>query len=332
MAAFILALVLVAVALLGMMLLKAYSAVPPRELKRQARRGDARAAAMYRAAAYGSSLRLLLWLVVGLALAGGLVICARLAPPLIAVAALAGVVWYGFVWLPSGNVTGAGGRLAAGAAPALAAVLNYLHPLTDGLSSFVRARRPVVFHTGLFEREDLIDLLESQKQQPDSRISHQDVDMAIRALSFGDHTAADIMVPRRAVKQVRDSDPVGPVLMDELHSSGHSRFPVYAGKRDNIVGILHLAAGMASGGGQAGELAQRPVCYVHSDYSLGRVLQAFLTTRQSLLVVIDSHGEYMGIVTIESVVEQLLGYKLEDDFDGYDSRTAVAAQPGPHRT
>lgn len=324
---FITALILLALALLGIALKKTYYAFPARELKRQARRGDRLAAALYRAAAYGASLRLLLWTIIGLAAAGGFVLLARVAPPWLAFIAVATLLWYGFAWMPTARVTGLSSRLVVWLTPAVAWLLNYLNPTLDNLTHFIRRHRPVTVHTGLYERDDLLELLEAQKQQPDSRIAPDELDLVAHALSFGDQLVQGVMVPCRVVKTVAASDVVGPVLMGELHSSGHSRFPVYAdAKPDQVVGTLYLRDLIeARRGGKVMNFMQPKVYYVHEDHTLYQVLHAFLQTKHHLFIVVNSFEEYVGIITIEDVIEQVIGRPIIDEFDKYDDMRAVAS-------
>src|SRR6266446_6595999 len=120
---FIFALLLVSLALLMLTLEKTYFYVPYKELKRQAAHGDQLAATLYRAAAYDSELKLLLWLLTGLCASAGIVLFARVAPPLLGFTAVALVVWLGFVWLPRTRLTLTGARLAEWCTPALVEML-----------------------------------------------------------------------------------------------------------------------------------------------------------------------------------------------------------------
>jgi CBS domain containing-hemolysin-like protein len=80
--------------------------------------------------------------------------------------------------------------------------------------------------SGLYEKDDLLDFLKSQARQADNRISVQDLKTAHGALSYADKTVGQVMTPRRKVKWIAANDPVGPMVMDELHKTGQSRFPV----------------------------------------------------------------------------------------------------------
>jgi magnesium and cobalt transporter len=211
----------------------------------------------------------------------------------------------------------------------VAAVLYYAHPLLDWVVRGIEQRRPITFHTGLYERADLIELVKQQRDLADSRIPDDELNMVLHALSFGEKTVGSIMVPRAEVVAVRDDDVIGPILMDELYDSKHSRFPVLHGESDYIIGVLYLRDLIsARQGGRVGDIVKHNVQYVHDEQTLYRVLHAFLTTKQHMFVVIDSDEEYVGLVTIEDVLEQVIGHKIEDDFDSYDDRRAVAEAGG----
>lgn len=324
---FIIALILLACTLYGIALRKTYDFLPAKELKRQARQGDKVARVLYRAVAYGASLRLLLWLFIGITAAAGFVLFARVTPPLLAFVAVAGLLWYGFAWMPSGQVSTIGAKLVVWTTPAIARLLSYLHPVFSRAHGLMQSRRPVLFHTGLYEREDLIELIELQRAVPGNRISDEELDVVVHALSFGELTVEQVMVPRRVVVMASSSDVIGPILMDELHDSGHSRFPVHIdGDKDKIVGTLYLHDLVeAKHGGSVKDVARRSVYYAHEDQTLYQLLHAFLKTKHHLFIVVNSFEEYVGIITIEDVIEQIIGHKIEDEFDKYDDLRAVAA-------
>lgn len=65
--------------------------------------------------------------------------------------------------------------------------------------------------------------------------------------------------------------------------------------------------------------------YVHEDFTLYRTLQVFLKTKQHLFLVVNTFEELVGIITIEDVLEQMIGKQIVDEFDRYDDLRAVAA-------
>jgi len=325
---FVLGLLLIGGAIVLWALDRTYQHVPTLELKRLARGGDEVAALLYRAAAYGLSLRLLL--------GGGALLCGALAlgclvqavgPWLAVLVLLILLVVGGTALVPAGELTQRSVWLAKHAAPAVSWTLERGQPLIDWLARVVRRFRQVSVHTGLYEKADLVTLLERQKGQPDSRISPSEIDLLLHGLTFGDRLVADALTPKRVMKAVAASESIGPVLMDELSRSGHSRFPVYDQQHDHIVGILYLHDLVgARQTGKVSEVMSTKLTYVHEDFSLHQTLQVFLKTKQHLFLVVNSFEELVGIITIEDVLEQMLGKQIVDEFDRYDDLRAVAAK------
>ena len=125
----VLAVILLALALLGIVVRKTYFFLPIHELKRRAERHDQVAAELYRAAAYGNSLKLLLWLYIGLTSAASIVLLAKDLPVWISLLIVGPILWAVFSLIPASRLTGPGVRLTTLVTPALVWVLNYLHPL-----------------------------------------------------------------------------------------------------------------------------------------------------------------------------------------------------------
>jgi CBS domain containing-hemolysin-like protein len=323
---FIIALALVALACAGIVIDKTFRMLPVKELKRRARAGNMQARKLYKAAAYGASLHLLLWLIVLSASAASFVFLVKIAPWPLAFLLILAAVGYVYIFLTSGRVAVASEGLAEFSAPPLAWILHRLHPILDAGANFVRDHRAVMVRTGLFEREDLLALLERQKKQPDSRFSQEELDLLMSALAFGQKSVGETMVPRREVRSISADEAVGPALMQELHDSGHSRFPVYNGEPDKFVGTLYLRNLInLHNTGHVRDHMQHAVYYVHEEYPLEQALHAFLKTKHHLFIVINKFEEYVGIITIEDIIEQILGSQIVDEFDAYDDIRAVAA-------
>jgi len=326
MLSFLFGVVCAAIALIGLALLKTYSHVPAKELARQARKGDTVAGLLYRAATYGASLRVLLWFIIGLALAGSVIIFAGILPTWLAVIFVALIVWVGFAWIPTANLSKLGIRLARQLAPPIAWLLDRLQPLNSRITRFVRRHRPITVRTGLYEKSDLVELLERQKHQPENRIPHGEIDLLQHALTFGEKQVIDVLIPSRVVSFVSVEEPIGPILMEELHKSGHSRFPVFEGTQDKIIGILLMRDLIANKkAGKVADVMRKHVSYVHEDFTLYQTLQAFIKTKQHLFIVVNAFEEQVGIITIEDVIEQIVGKLIIDEFDNYDDLRSVAA-------
>lgn len=313
------------VLLLAISLLRVYRHVPAKELKRQARRGDELAALFHRAVAYGVSLDILLWFVIGLSAAVLFVLLAtHLAWP-VSLLLCALIVWFGFAWLPNAQISKYTVIITKAVTPFIHWLLEFLQPVFKRIAVLVRRFQPVSVHTGMYETEDIIELIQKQEKQADNRITQAELHIAKHALQFGGKTVAETMTPKRMIKTVATVDLVGPVLMDKLHKSGHSRFPVHQDSKDHFVGTLYLRDVVnAKEGGFVKDIMRRDVFYVHEKQSLARVLDAFIKTKHHLFLVVNNFEEIVGLITIEDIVEQILGKQIIDEFDQYDDLRAVA--------
>lgn len=313
------------ITLLALVLQKTYGQITPKEMKRRAQKGDVNAKVLYQAVAYGISLKVFLWIVMACSAASLFYVVARNLPLPIAILAIIALFAVGFIWLPNTKATQASYRLAQFVTPIIAWLLNYLHAPLQTLGLFVSNHSKLARHSQLYQKEDLIELLEQQEKQTDNRITKQEIDMAVHSLSFGDRLVRDVFIPFSQVKTVKLSDSLGPVLMGELHNSGHSRFPVYDGKSDNIVGILYLHDLLKEQhGGSVKSIYHKQVVYAHEEQNLYQTLQAFLKTKRHLFVVVNRFEEVIGIITIEDVLEQIIGQPIMDEFDQYQDLRAVA--------
>lgn len=324
---FLLFLLLAGLLLLSVALQRTYGQLTLKELKRRARQNDKVATGLLKAVSYGYSLRAVLWALIGVTAASFFVLISREISFIPAVLIIALMIWVSFVWLPATEVSKYGEQVAAFLAPLLAKLLLYIHPIIDRIISFIRKHRPVRIHTGLYDRLDLLELLEKQQVQAGNRIEKAELDIAKNALQFGDITVGERMTPRRKVKMVSVHDSLGPVLMDELHASGHSRFPVCDGAQDNIVGTLYLHDLVRTKKiGTVGSLMRKEAYYLHENQSLHDALQAVMKTHHHLFVVVNSFEEFVGVVSSEDVLEAIVGKAIVDEFDNYDDLRMVAAR------
>jgi magnesium and cobalt transporter len=134
-------------------------------------------------------------------------------------------------------------------------------------------------------------------------------------LRMADQTAGDVMVPAPRMDLVDINAPFNE-LLHLVIDAAHSRFPVHEGERENIIGIL-LAKDLLKLQ-RAPELniraLLRPAVFVPESKGLNDLLREFRGTRNHLAIVIDEFGRVAGLITIEDVLEQIVG-EIEDEFD-----------------
>ena len=134
-----------------------------------------------------------------------------------------------------------------------------------------------------------------------------------RALTFGDRTVSDIMVPRTETAFLSTSSAVSDAIA-EIEETNHTRYPVFDEDVDNVVGYLHVKDLYRAP--RSGTLRRllRPIGFIAETANIEVALQRFQSTRTPLAIVVDEHGGTAGIVTIQDVVEELIG-EVQDEFD-----------------
>ena len=176
-------------------------------------------------------------------------------------------------------------------------------------------------HPGPDSKTELIETLADAEQReligPESRQMLEGV-LRMAELSAGD---AMVAAPRM---DLLDIDAPYDELLAIVIDTGHSRFPVYEGQRDNIIGIL-LAKDLLKMQ-RAPELnlraLLRPTVFVPESKGLNELLRDFRSNRNHLAIVIDEFGNTAGLITIEDVLEEIVG-EIEDEFDEQSSDTGI---------
>ncbi|MEO7338219.1 MAG: transporter associated domain-containing protein [Caldimonas sp.] len=165
--------------------------------------------------------------------------------------------------------------------------------------------------------ESLADAEQKELIAPESRMMLEGV---IRMAAL---TAGDAMVAAPRIDQLD----IGADYDDLLHSvisTGHSRFPVYEGRRDNVIGILMAKDLLKLQRSPDLNLRTllRPAVFVPESKGLNELLRDFRSNRNHLAIVIDEFGATAGLITIEDVLEEIVG-EIEDEFDDEDGESGI---------
>jgi magnesium and cobalt transporter len=168
-------------------------------------------------------------------------------------------------------------------------------------------------HPGPDSTDELIETLaEAEENQIIGAESRAMLEGVIR---MADMTAGDVMVPATRMDLVNIDDPFD-VMLHGVIETAHSRFPVYQNERENIIGVL-LAKDLLKLQ-RAPELnirtLLRPAVFVPESKGLNDLLREFQSNRNHQAIVIDEFGRVAGLITIEDVLEQIVG-EIEDEFD-----------------
>jgi CBS domain containing-hemolysin-like protein len=185
--------------------------------------------------------------------------------------------------------------------------------------------RPTHDHASVYTEQELRHLI--GVSQKSGHIEAEEQELLDRVFEFGDAEVREAMVPRTEVEALSASATLEECRAAFL-STGYSRLPVYRERLDDVVGLLSrkdLDMGQARAETfDLARLARRPV-FVPATASLGDALKRMQSTRVHFLFVLDEHGGLEGILTIEDLLEEIVG-EINDEYDE-EARSQCVAQP-----
>jgi magnesium and cobalt transporter len=179
------------------------------------------------------------------------------------------------------------------------------------------------------DREQLLHIL---RQSHERQLLDADaLSMIEGVLQVAELAARDVMLPRAQMDMV-DVSWTKTEVTDFVSKSGHSRFPVFEDSRDNVLGILHAKDLLPNLNKEDFDLrhALRPAVFIPEAKRLNVLLRDFRANRNHIAIVVDEYGGVAGMITIEDVLEQIVG-DIEDEFD-FDEEAdhIVATEPGSY--
>jgi len=186
-------------------------------------------------------------------------------------------------------------------------------------------RLPAAFSGEPHTRDELVAVLHTAHE--DGLIAADTLRMMEGAIAVAELTVGDVMLSRSLLVSLPVEAPFLE-LMKQVVESGHSRFPVHGDNKDDILGILlakDLLRGVVADNGPANirELL-RPAVLIPEAKKLNVLLKEFRLSRNHMAIVVDEYGGVAGLVTIEDVLEQIVG-EIDDEHDEAEDHTSQIA-------
>ena len=178
----------------------------------------------------------------------------------------------------------------------------------------------------IYSKPEIAKLIEEHENLKESDIDADEERIIKGALSYSDKIVQDIMTPRTEVFLLRSDWILDKKRINEIKKTGHSRIPIYKKDEDDIVGILYVKdlVGEDCQDKSVENMAKGNVIFVDYNKPLDDLLNDFKRTKNHLFVVLNEFGGVCGIVTIEDVLEEIIGAEIVDEFDHYEDLQKVA--------
>ncbi|MBU1179384.1 hemolysin family protein [Patescibacteria group bacterium] len=180
----------------------------------------------------------------------------------------------------------------------------------------------------IYSKKELMKIVEEHEDSAQSDVKEEEERIIRGALTFADKKVSNIMTPRTEIFALPYSQKIDAELLATIIKSGYSRIPVYKTKLDNIVGILYVKKliGEKNQNKKVFQACEKKVLFVDESKGLAQVFDSFLETRNHLFVVTDEFGAVSGVITIEDVLEEIIGSEIVDETDKYEDLRKHAKQ------
>jgi magnesium and cobalt transporter len=177
------------------------------------------------------------------------------------------------------------------------------------------------------DREQLVQLLRAAYAR--NLLDADALSIIEGALNVSELQVRDIMIPRAQMDVIDINEPVEGFI-PQVISTAHSRFPVIDQNRDDVIGVLLAKDLLRYYAGEEGFNVRemlRPAVFVPEAKRLNVLLREFRASRNHMAIVIDEYGGVAGLITIEDVLEQIVG-EIEDEYDFDEASDNILPEPG----
>lgn len=213
--------------------------------------------------------------------------------------------------------------VASGFKPVRRLADNVVDPVRVKLEEMVEPLKPYLsvwrnpdkdFVPAIRSKEELMSVV----MGAEGIMSRAELSRLRASLKFDELRVVDVMTRRSDISAISQDEVLGPLVLDEMYKTGHSRFPVYDGDIDRIVGMLYLhdfAVGAVERSQTVKHAMHKSFMTVTEHKPLSGILSKFIKERQHLAIVTDKDGRTTGIISLEDVIEALIGEEIVDEFD-----------------
>lgn len=204
---------------------------------------------------------------------------------------------------------------AMATAPLLNAIMILLTPI-NFIFSLWKKLLSLIFKFSdddAITEEELLTIVEEAESE--GGIDSEESELIRSAIEFGDLEASDILTPRVDVVAVSTEDSQDRISRTFVET-GFSRLPVYENTIDHIVGVIHqkdLYIMQANGGGEISSI-MKPAIFAHESIKLSVLLKTLQKSKSHIAVIADDYGGTIGIVTLEDIIEEIVG-EIWDEHD-----------------
>ncbi|MAZ30129.1 hypothetical protein CL655_02490 [bacterium] len=294
-----------------------YFTLEPQSLKRRAKAGDRRAARILPLREQGNHLLTTLLL-------GNVAVNSALAIFLgsIASGVVAGVLATSIIFIfgeiiPQAVISRHALYFGAKAAPIVQLLMLLLRPFTWPIATILDRVLGQELPT-VYSHSELMEIVAEHEASEHSAVDEDEKRIVHGALQFSHTTVREVMTSAEQVVMYDVGSRLDDALRENMDEHGYSRYPLYEGKRDNVVGLLYTKELITETTDvllRDTEAYEDEIMQIRGDAKLDAVLKKMLTRRRHLAAVMSKNGQFVGVISLEDIIEEIIQEEIEDEDD-----------------
>ncbi|MEN9920953.1 MAG: Magnesium and cobalt efflux protein CorC [Candidatus Parcubacteria bacterium] len=191
------------------------------------------------------------------------------------------------------------------------------YPLSKALDHFLGSELPTIY-----SKRELMEIISEHEDSEHSQIDADEERILHGALLFSHMRVREAMTPAERVVLFDENQKLNDDFFEEVAEQGFSRLPVYSGDKGNIVGMLYVKDLLVEDEDisikETEEAFDRNFIVVRPDQLLDAVLAKMLKTKQHLAIVKSKNGQFLGVISLEDIIEEIIQQEIEDEDDDED--------------
>ncbi len=178
----------------------------------------------------------------------------------------------------------------------------------------------------IWSKKEIKEIIKYHEDSQDSDLDQDEEDILLGALSFSEKKVKKIMTPKNVVFTVEENAFLDNELLAKIKKTGFTRVPVFREREDNIVGVLNIKSliNLQEGRKVYDIYDRHKISEVLEDDKLDDLLNSFIRKKSHIAFVKNIHGTFLGIVTMEDVIEEIISKEIVDETDQYEDMREVS--------
>lgn len=171
----------------------------------------------------------------------------------------------------------------------------------------------------VYSKHEIMEIVSEHEDSEYSPIDEDEERIIRGALQFSHTTVREVMTPAQKVQMFEKNQKLNDMLFEEITNLGFSRYPIYGGKRENIIGILFakylLVEEVDISIKDTDEAFETDYLIARPEETLDTVLTRVLKKKKHMCIVMNRHERFMGVITLEDIIEEIIQHEITDEDD-----------------